>query len=112
MSELARFSIGLCGPGQHDMPVEDYIFDSPIKDPFDFKWQLAQVEAWAKSFAVARRTQGYEPDDEFIVDLHITGLTSILVSTMQVFHKLEIRYTLLHHNRNTNEYEMQVVNIR
>ncbi len=101
---LPEISVGLCGPGRHEIPqVEGYIFEGQIDNPLDF----ATHERVALDFL----RMAVEKDIQFI-NLYVTGLTPVLTAFLKVWFENPawgIGLTLYHFNRDTGEYVAQVM---
>ena len=87
--------IGLC-KGRHEMPVEDYLFPMSINifDYHDMQERIARKIPF---------------DYKGCVQLYVTGITTAVVEVIKycVFHGITLE--LMHFNRDTNGYVVQVV---
>jgi hypothetical protein len=96
--EPIKTNIGLC-KGRHNIPFvndENYVFDE-IKD----------IKDTAKLYNIA-----YEKLKDLngeSIYLYVTGLTVALIATLNVCKFFNINVTLMHYDKDTNEYFEQVV---
>ena len=96
--EPIKTNIGLC-KGRHNIPFvndENYVFDE-IKD----------IKDTAKLYNIA-----YEKSKDLngeSIYLYVTGLTVALIATLNVCKFFNINVTLMHYDKDTNEYFEQVV---
>lgn len=96
--EPIKTNIGLC-KGRHNIPFvndENYVFDE-IKD----------IKDTAKLYNIA-----YEKLKDLngeSIYLYATGLTVALIATLNVCKFFNINVTLMHYDKDTNEYFEQVV---
>jgi hypothetical protein len=86
--------LGLC-QGRHEMPVDDYIFEHTIKNPFDFK-ELEDI--------VHNKLMKVEK-----LDLYISGLTPILIVVVNYCITNAIDLTLFHYDIKSGEYMPQKI---
>lgn len=89
--------MALC-QARHDMPacVQGSIFPNAV-NPLDLDGMQAQA------IQVLKDLKGQH------LTLFVTGLTVALVTVINVCHTLDIQLTLMHFNRDTNDYFPQVV---
>ena len=93
-----KTNIGLC-KGRHNIPYvndENYVFDE-IKD----------IKDTAKLYNIA-----YEKLKDLngeSIYLYVTGLTVALIATLNICKFFNINVTLMHYDKDTNEYFEQVV---
>lgn len=89
---------GLC-EGRHEIPTNKFIFPTVI-NPTDLDWQ----------YDVALKSMielGIIEDRE--MELYVTGLTVALITVLNICKIYDISVTLLHYDRNTNDYYEQEV---
>lgn len=70
---------------RHPMPVQNYIFEKEIENVFDFE----SIKNEIKEF--------------------ITGLSSVTAALVQVCAVYGVELTLMHYDRDTDEYVPQVI---
>lgn len=96
--EPIKTNIGLC-KGRHNIPYvndENYVFDE-IKD----------IKDTTKLYSIAYgKLQELKNESIF---LYVTGLTVALIVTLNVCKFFNINVTLMHYDKDTNEYFEQVV---
>lgn len=72
-----EINVGLCGPGRHEMPVEEYIFPQIVENPLDFKSNAEVAQEWL-----------FEVDDSIgVVNLYVTGLTPMLTAFLDAWYR-------------------------
>ena len=90
--------VGLCGPGRHEMPVQEYVFPAVVENPMDF-------EALNKhSFNYIKVKCYGEPVH---IMLFVTGLTPVLASFLSVWVQnasQNDKLTLMHYDRDEGDY--------
>jgi len=103
-----ELNIGLCGPGRHEMPVEEFIFPAIVDNPLDFRGNVARAEEWL-----------FEVEDSIgVVNLYVTGLSPVLTAFLDAWYRgrfnnmagegpLMPDVRLYHFNRDTNSYTPQ-----
>lgn len=89
---------GLC-EGRHQIPTNKFIFPSVI-NPTDLDWQY---DIAVKSM----RDLGIMEDGE--LELYVTGLTVALITVLNICKSYNISVTLLHYDKNNNDYYKQEV---
>jgi len=100
---MDEINCGLCGPGRHEIPnVSQYIFDSHVENPLDFKHH----QALSLSFIEAMVSSGIRQ-----INLYITGLTPVLTSFLKVWMQTNamVGLTLYHYDRDEDTYIPQVM---
>lgn len=70
---------------RHPMPVQNYIFEKEIKNVFDFESIKNELVCY------------------------ITGLSSVTAALVQVCAVYGVELTLMHYDRDTDEYVPQVI---
>lgn len=91
--EKRILKVGLCA-GRHEIPaVSSYIFGE-IQNPLDFEGMEKHVSSWLKEV-------GYFDE----LHLYVTGLTSSLISVLNVVRNCEV--VLYHYDRETGDYVPQ-----
>lgn len=83
--------------GRHELPVKATIYNNEI-DPMDFKAQREQCLIALKDL---------QPCSTIIV--YVTGLTTALITLINVCMEKGINVQLMHYNRETGEYVPQWV---
>lgn len=82
--------------GRHEIEgVNEYIFEEEIEDIFNYDYKETIIISLV----------GHD-----VVDLYVTGLTIALVEVIKYCIKNDVKLTLYHYNKKTNEYEPQAVN--
>lgn len=96
--EPIKTNISLC-KGRHNIPYvndENYVFDE-IKD----------IKDTIKLYNIAyEKLKGLKGENIY---LYVTGLTVALIATLNVCKFFNINVTLMHYDKDTNEYFEQVV---
>ncbi len=97
---------GLCGPGRHEMPVQEYIFPSVVENPMDFEALNRQSVNYILNAIKLRNGESVH------IRLYITGLTPVLTSFLSMWvqeclDKADDKLTLMHYNRDTGLYVAQ-----
>lgn len=96
--EPIKTNIGLC-KGRHNIPYvndKNYVFDE-IKD----------VRDTTKLYKIAyEKLQGLKNESIY---LYVTGLTVALITVLNVCKFFNINVTLMHYDKDTNEYFEQIV---
>ena len=90
---------------RHDFPCTKYIFESVENDKlFDFEW----FESSAKSWIV---TNIPKVNDVWLkgIECYVTGLPAASIALCKVCENLKVNLTFLHYNRDSVNYERQVV---
>lgn len=72
---------------RHPMPVQNYIFEKEIENVFDF--------------------ESIKGKNELVC--YITGLSSVTAALVQVCAVYGVELTLMHYDRDTDEYVPQVI---
>ena len=96
-------TVGLCGPGRHEMPVSEYIFPAIVQNPMDFDDMYAQAQGYLTQLQ-------FENETPLHMMLFVTGLTPVLTSFLSVWNdtaRPDNVLTLMHFNRDTSSYEPQ-----
>lgn len=81
--------------GRHDLPVDNYIFEDAVVDPLDLEGIYNVVE---------KKLGNVEA-----VTLYVTGLTVVTTSVMKYCFNNNIALTLMHFDRDANNYYPQVI---
>ena len=94
---------GLCGPGRHEMPVQEYIFPAVVENPMDFEMLNTHSRNYIRE--VIKNANG-EP---IHIMLFVTGLTPVLTSFLSMWvHEsnkdAEDKLTLMHFDRDEGDY--------
>ena len=103
-----EISVGLCGPGRHEMPVQEFIFPPIVDNPLDFQTNSDKAKEWL-----------FELDDVVgTVNVYVTGLTPVLTAFLNAWYSgrfdniahngpvmPDVR--LYHFNRDTGSYDSQ-----
>lgn len=91
---LQRKRLGLFKE-RHNMPVTEFIFESPLKNIYDFEYMRAMFD--------------YKLKDITVLDLYVTGLTSALTEALNYCRLNRIIVNLYHFDINTNKYICQKI---
>lgn len=83
--------------GRHQMPIDNYIFNTEDIDVFEFGWMQNRIHEALKYVGK--------------LDLYVTGLTTALVEVINYCVRNDIKTTLYHFNRDTEEYLPQELSI-
>ena len=100
-------NMGLC-EGRHEIPqvTDGYIFPSEV-NPTDIDGLRRTA---CNKLCTTYTNKGLDIDiDMPILNLYVTGLTVALVEVINVCKKLDITLRLYHYNRETNDYDVQIV---
>lgn len=79
---------------RHPMPVQNYIFEKEIENVFDFE-------------SIKNEISVYSGKNELVC--YITGLSSVTAALVQVCAVYGVELTLMHYDRDTDEYVPQVI---
>ena len=115
---MQEIKVGLI-KGRHEMPVDSYIFDE-INDVLDFDSMGKQIINFINNninvYTVCGcgiNQIGYEDVEILTSDtkliVYVTGLTSVTAELIKVCALKGISLTLMHYNRDTNDYLPQVI---
>lgn len=85
---------------RHPMPVQNYIFEKEIENVFDFE----SIKNEIKEFILE---SVYSGKNELVC--YITGLSSVTAALVQVCAVYGVELTLMHYDRDTDEYVPQVI---
>jgi len=100
---MTEISVGLCGPGRHEIPdVEDYIYSGEVESPLDFGSHQKTADEFI-NYCIT--------NDIHHINLYITGLTPVLTSFLREWFLSNgvIGLSLYHYNRETNSYIAQEI---
>ena len=86
---------GLC-EGRHPMPVDSYLFPQVVENPCDPQALYATADK-----AI--------PADTYNLILYVSGLTQALTATIRVCQDRCINLTLMHYDRDRDEYYSEVM---
>ena len=115
---MKEIKVGLI-KGRHEMPVDNYIFDE-INNVLDFDGMNKQIVNFINdninvyaAYGCGINQIGYE-DVEVLTSntkliVYVTGLTSVTAELIKVCALKGISLTLMHYNRDTNDYLPQVI---
>lgn len=114
---METLTVGLCGPGRHAMPVEQYIFPAEI-NPLDFD----SMDKTTGQFLIDHvglhyetreaLNQSYEEDvpcfrgNKALV-VYVTGLSAALAAVITACAYNGVPLTLMHYDSSTGEYKPQ-----
>lgn len=99
---------------RHPMPVQNYIFEKEIENVFDFE----SIKNEIKEFILEKvgvhtvLNHGINQTDSQSVSVYsgnITGLSSVTAALVQVCAVYGVELTLMHYDRDTDEYVPQVI---
>lgn len=118
MKEQETVIVALC-EGRHQMPTDQYIFPHEI-DPMDFDSMNKTVGAFLEEHVGIRMhcqealNQMYEEDvpcyaGERKLVVYVTGLSAALAAVIRGCALNGVSLTLMHYNRDTNDYAEQVI---
>lgn len=97
---------------RHPMPVQNYIFEKEIENVFDFE----SIKNEIKEFILEKvgvhtvlnhGINQYSGKNELVC--YITGLSSVTAALVQVCAVYGVELTLMHYDRDTDEYVPQVI---
>lgn len=94
---------------RHPMPVQNYIFEKEIENVFDFE----SIKNEIKEFILEKvgvhtvLNHGINQTDSQLC--YITGLSSVTAALVQVCAVYGVELTLMHYDRDTDEYVPQVI---
>jgi hypothetical protein len=94
---------GLCGPGRHEMPVQEYLYPNMVENPMDFEGLYNHAHGYITQLQ-------FEQGCPLHVMLFVTGLTPVLTSFLSAWKKEadeDDLLTLMHFNRDTGLYVAQ-----
>ena len=89
---------GLC-KGRHQIPTNKFIFPAVI-NPLDLDWQYDTAIKSMKELGIM---------EDGKLELYVTGLTVALITVLSICRSYNISVTLLHYNRNTDDYYKQEI---
>tara|TARA_S200000501_G_scaffold308772_1_gene298418 strand:+ start:386 stop:733 length:348 start_codon:yes stop_codon:yes gene_type:complete len=95
--------VALCA-SRHPIPdADDSIFPQVVENPLDFDAHAIHVEAW-----IDENVQ-FLLEDSSKLYIYVTGLTPVLTTFLQTYDTfpLNARVSLMHYNRETNDYVEQ-----
>ena len=115
---MKEIKVGLI-KGRHEMPVDNYIFDE-INDVLDFDSMNKQIVNFINdninvyaAYGCGINQIGYEDVEVLTADtkliVYVTGLTSVTAELIKVCALKGIHLTLMHYDRDTNDYLPQVI---
>ncbi len=96
---------------RHPMPVQNYIFEKEIENVFDFE----SIKNEIKEFILEKvgvhtvLNHGINQTDKNELVCYITGLSSVTAALVQVCAVYGVELTLMHYDRDTDEYVPQVI---
>ena len=104
-----QITVGLCGPGRHEMPVSEFIFPPVVEHPLDFEANFDLASTFL---------QNVMDDKPINFVLYITGLTPVLTTFLNAWElrnepagfRLYDKLTLMHFDRDSGSYKPQVWN--
>ena len=95
--------VGLCGPGRHEMPVQEYVFPAVVENPLDFE----ALERHSMNYIqeVIKQAHG----ESVHIMLFVTGLTPVLTSFLSIWvqesnQDAKDKLTLMHYDRDEGDY--------
>lgn len=99
---------------RHPMPVQNYIFEKEIENVFDFESIKNEIKEfileWC-SYCInqtdSQSVSVYSGKNELVC--YITGLSSVTAALVQVCAVYGVELTLMHYDRDTDEYVPQVI---
>ena len=103
--------------GRHEMPVEEYIFES-VENVFDFDAIRRHIEEYVVSNCDIKvvngcPVNGFGDTDIYKGDnlcVYITGLTCVSIALVEVCAKCGVNLTLMHFDMQSGEYKPQTIN--
>jgi|TARA_R110000751_G_scaffold100335_6_gene194288 hypothetical protein len=101
------FTVGLCGPGRHDIPQvseDNFLFPMMVENPMDFSAHYNTAFEFISNLP-----------EEAKVELYVTGFTPVLTSFLSAWVQVNDQrrragsstrpLTLYHYNRESSGYE-------
>lgn len=95
---------------RHPMPVQNYIFEKEIKNVFDFESIKNEIKEFILEKVGVHTVLNhgiYSGKNELVC--YITGLSSVTAALVQVCAVYGVELTLMHYDRDTDEYVPQVI---
>lgn len=92
---MEKIRLGLIN-GRHPLPVDNYILEE-VADPMNMA--AIHVAVYQSLDALLANAS-----NNVLVELYVTGLTSVSIEAIQYFIQNGIEYVAMHYNRDTNSY--------
>ena len=103
--EYEVIKVGLC-KGRHPLPVDDYLWEEVVENPFDFKSHEETAMDWVDSHPDIYWEEGSQLSNK-VVRVYVTGLTPVLTALINAFTRHFVKFELAHYNRDTGEFVVQ-----